>query len=239
MSKMKRMNAVSYTHLDVYKRQDNYNADAAIKNPNTAGKYRESIGVVFPDHQDKNLVLFGSKFGIAKGDLVTKKWEYLMLYSECKDLDKERAMRLRSNDGNVSPCGNYIYIGLMDDNDVELKNEGCLMRISLVNKTMEVVWKNITIPNAIHWSLDKKSMYVTDSLSWIIWKCDAQDLDKKVKLIDIKNANNQAFASPEPDGSDVDSENNILYTAVWSTHKVQAFDSVSYTHLDVYKRQEI
>ncbi|CCD22782.1 regucalcin NDAI_0A06280 [Naumovozyma dairenensis CBS 421] len=204
----------------------NYVRDAKVKNPGISLDFNESVGVIFPDHSNDNIVLFGSRYGIGRCDLDIGTWEYILLYSESTEVDHDRVLRLRSNDGNISPCGKYIYIGLMNDFPLELKDEGCVLKIDLNGKTAEerikVIWPRIKIPNAIHWNADGSLMYLTDSLSFTIWEYNESENTKK-KLIDIKKSNNLDILSPEPDGSAVDISTGLLYTAVWSTRKVQVY----------------
>lgn len=205
---------------------DNYRADAHIRYP-YPDSAKESIGVVFPlvdegqsDHISR--VLFASKYGIGKASFVSKEWEYIALYRDCRDLDENRSLRLRSNDGNVSPCGKYLYVGLMNDFDQPLKDEGCLVRIHLADRTVEMVWDRIKIPNALHWNEKGDIMYFTDSLEFAIWQYNEKTKEKTV-LIDIKNSNNRGFESPEPDGSAIDLLNNRIYVCIYSAAKIQEF----------------
>ncbi|QLL32163.1 hypothetical protein HG536_0C03320 [Torulaspora globosa] len=205
---------------------DNYRANAAIKYP-YPGSAKESIGAVFPlvdeEESDRiNRVLFACKYGIGKASFASKEWEYIALYRDCPDLPEDRALRLRSNDGNVSPCGRYLYVGLMNDFDRPLKDEGCLVRVRLSDRRVEMVWDRIKIPNAIHWNEKGDTMYFTESLEYTIWQYNENTKEKK-PLIDIKHANNQSFESPEPDGSAIDLLNHRLYVCVYSTAKVQEF----------------
>lgn len=204
---------------------DNYRANAAIKYPYPDAA-KESIGAVFPlvDEEESdcvNRVLFASKYGIGKASFASKEWEYIALYRDCPELAEDRALRLRSNDGNVSPCGRYLYVGLMNDFDQPLKDEGCLVRVHLPDKHVEMVWDRIKIPNAIHWD-DTGTMYFTESLEYTIWQYNEKTKEKRA-LINVKNANNQSFESPEPDGSALDLLNHRLYVCVFSTAKIQEF----------------
>lgn len=197
----------------------NYPGDSNIK---------ESIGVVFPiiptgktDTLDE--VIFCSRFGIGKGSFKDKNWKYLILYSQCKDLPIERINRLRSNDGNIAPDGT-IYIGLMTDFIYEpAKKEGCVLHVNLQKNTIDLVWDEIYIPNSIHWD-NNNNCYLTDSLNHLIWKMNANNFNEKKPIIHTKTANNEQFESPEPDGSSIYLPTNELFTAVWSTFKVQVFD---------------
>ncbi|AJQ08854.1 hypothetical protein H792_YJM1304B00160 [Saccharomyces cerevisiae YJM1304] len=213
----------------------NYGKNASIEYPPNPDELKESVGCIFPilDGASQNeikQVLFGSKFGIGKLDFSKSEWEYVILYSECPELSTDRAYKLRSNDGNVSPDGKYIYVGLMSDFPFDLEPVGCLLRVDLLAHKIELVWNCLLIPNAIHWDeSDQKTMYVTDSLNFTIWKCPGGDLLKRDELIDVKNSNNQSFESPEPDGSAIwfskdGKHSGFLFITVWSTSKVQMFD---------------
>lgn len=200
--------------------------------PKTETFFKESIGAIFLCG-DVNSIYFGSKFGIGKLDFQTGKWCYKILYNQCSVLqENNRWTNLRSNDGNVSPDGKFIFIGLMNDFMFEPTDfkQGCILKISLVEKTIELVWDSIKIPNAIHWNSKNDKILVTDSLNHCIWQCSYNYetneilMATKIKLIDTK-ANNPNFESPEPDGSDIDSINNLLYVSVWSTHSVQIYDT--------------
>ncbi|EJS44826.1 YBR053C [Saccharomyces arboricola H-6] len=212
----------------------NYGKNSSVGYPPNPDNLKESMGCIFPifngasQHEIKQ-VLFGSKFGIGRLDFTTGEWEYVILYSNCPDLSTDRAYKLRSNDGNVSPDGKYIYVGLMSDFPFELEPIGCLLRVDLLAQEVELVWNCLLIPNAIHWDeSDQKTVYVTDSLNFTIWKCPGGDLLKREELIDVKNSNNQSFESPEPDGSAIwfskGTHSGYLFIAVWSTCKVQMFD---------------
>ena len=194
------------------------------KYPYDAIKYAESTSVIFP--VDENTILFGSRFGIGKLDCASKEWEYIATYDQCTELSPERCSRLRSNDGNVSPCGKYIYIGLMDTFEVPLTEEGCILKYDLSAKEFTMVYESITIPNSIHFKANTEGViYFTDSLGFAIWEYD-EKTGKKRKAIDIMAPahNNTQFESPEPDGCVVDYENNLLITSLWSTSKIQSYD---------------
>ncbi|QLQ80420.1 hypothetical protein HG537_0D04210 [Torulaspora globosa] len=205
---------------------DNYRAGAAIPYPYPDCS-RESIGAVFPlvdqEEGDRiNRVLFACKYGIGKASFASKEWEYIALYRDCPELDEERILRLRSNDGNVSPCGKYLYVGLMNDFDRPLRDEGCVVRVHLADRKVEMVWDRVKIPNGIHWDETGHIMYFTESLAYTIWQYNEKTREKTV-LIDVKTANNQSFESPEPDGSAIDLLNHRLYVCVFSTAKIQEF----------------
>lgn len=201
--------------------------------PADEGQFHESVGVVFLcENGNENVIYFGSKFGIGQLNFQTGKWCYVILYNQCPELANDnRWVKLRSNDGNVSPDGKFIFIGLMNDFNFEPTDfkKGCILKISLVEKTIELVWDSIKIPNAIQWNLNNDKIYITDSLNHCIWECgydhhtNSIDLHSKRSIINTKE-HNPEFESPEPDGSDIDKINNHLYVSVWSTHSVQVYD---------------
>lgn len=202
---------------------ETYNEAAVLAHPDPDCK--ESVGAIFPIVNKNNVIsdlLFASKFGIGKTSFDGKQWEYLVLYTSCAEITPQRSQRLRSNDGNVSPCGKYLFVGLMNDFPYEVTNEGCIVRVSLNHrKTVEMFYENIKIPNAIHWDPKGDYTYVTDSLEFVIWRIDNKT-NEKVKLIDIKK-NNPGVDSPEPDGSAINHASNNLFIAVWSTNKIQEY----------------
>ena len=224
--------------VDIYKAQihaiDNVSRDGSqgrhcrIKIRGSSGG-RDSVGVVFLT-EDPQIILFGGKDGIGEWRVGSYEWRYVVRYSECPELaaDPKRLARLRPNDGNTTRDGRYILIGLMNDfmYDVEAQ-DGCILRISVETGTVELVWD--AIANAVHWDRDEKYVFITDSLMHTIWRCPwdkataSIDKDNRQAWIDFKS-HNQQFASPEPDGSDMDVPHNLLYVSVWSTHRVQVYD---------------
>lgn len=224
-----------YAKFDI--RRVNYDASIGnIEYPTKDTTVRESCGVIFPTHTDKDIVYFGSKFGIGKASFKTGKWGYIALYSQCKDIEPERALRLRSNDGNISPDGKHIIIGVMNDFGVELKDEGCILKISFdsVSKksTVEMLWDHVRIPNAIHWNKDASKIYITDSLAFTVQVFDWDNVNNTIP--DVKNSHKlfdtrlscEGFESPEPDGSDADEQNSLIYQCVWSTSKVHVYSMI-------------
>ncbi|CAB4255239.1 similar to Saccharomyces cerevisiae YBR053C Putative protein of unknown function [Maudiozyma barnettii] len=192
---------------------------------------RDSVGVVFLT-DDPGIVLFGGKDGIGQWKVGSHEWEYVVKYSACSELaeNPDRLQRLRPNDGNTTRDGKYILIGLMNDFNYDVKAiDGCILRISVSKGTVEMVWDGIAIANAVHWDHDEKYVFITDSLQHTIWRCpwdkqtNSLNRNGKEAWIDFKS-HNKEFASPEPDGSDMDIANNLLYVTVWSTHRVQVYD---------------
>lgn len=188
----------------------------------------ERVGVIFPIDNESGIekVLFGGKYGIGLFDYVRNKWNYLILYSQsglCVNWDK-----MRSNDGNISRNGE-IFIGLMHDFQFSINpkqlGEGILFKINLKKNLIKPIWSNFHISNGIFWF--GNNIYITDSMNFVNWKFELNDEDDpivstKTPFINFKPINSE-FASPEPDGNYLDTITQTLYTAVWSTHKIQVF----------------
>lgn len=221
--------------------QSTYSSGAAIKYPKTPTPLRESVGCIFPVITDGQVdtVLFGSKFGVGRCQFSSGEWEYLTLYSRCPELASgDRWLDLRSNDGNVSPDGKSLYVGVMCDFHVPMQDIGAIVRVDLVGSAalplpVHLVIDRVKIPNAIHWNSAGTKMYWTDSLHFCLWEQDGDDSSTKKKLIDVQR-HNPEFESPEPDGSATDLVNNVVYVCVWSTHKVQKYSLEDGTLLHEY-----
>ncbi|CAG97982.1 regucalcin [Kluyveromyces lactis] len=190
----------------------------------------ERIGAIFPIDRADGVeeVYFGAKYGIARMNYTTLRWQYLVHYSD-SGLQKDWT-GLRSNDGNVSPDGE-IFIGIMNDFHCTVDSEdpkGALLKVNLRENICELVIDKLMIPNAINWSQDGTTVYFTDSLNFSIYKYPYQDknliVEDKALFIDIKKFNSQ-FDSPEPDGSFIDPDTHNIITAVWSTSTVQRYDT--------------
>ncbi|KAF7193395.1 putative sugar lactone lactonase YvrE [Pseudocercospora fuligena] len=80
---------------------------------------------------------------------------------------KNLAERMRSNDGAVDSKGRF-YVGAMNDPAVvgngNFTDEGILFRLD-PDLSIHRVKKGVTIPNGTSWTLDNKTMYLTDSPS--------------------------------------------------------------------------
>lgn len=182
-----------------------------------------SIGAVFPilkpGATEVEEFVFAAKEGLAHGRFGGS-WEFIVKYSE-SGLDGERLKRLRSNDGNVR--GDDLYIGLIDDFDQENTDEGVILKINLVSKKVDVFWPRIAIPNSIYWV--GEYMFVTDSANGCIWRT-TKGFEEKEKFIDLKEVNDTSEGNlPEPDGSCLSSNGELLYVSVWGYAKVQVFST--------------
>ncbi|CDO95534.1 unnamed protein product [Kluyveromyces dobzhanskii CBS 2104] len=190
----------------------------------------ERIGAIFPIDKPDGLeeVYFGAKYGIARLDYSTLRWEYVVYYSD-SGLQRDWTS-LRSNDGNVSPDGD-IFIGTMNDfhSTVDFDDpKGSIFKVNLPKRTCEVVIDKLMIPNAINWTSGLKSVYFTDSLNFSIfefpYKDGTFDVHGKTLFADIKKFNSE-YESPEPDGSFIEPDTGHVITAVWSTNSVQRYDT--------------
>lgn len=166
---------------------------------------------------------FAAKKGVARGSFRTGQWEYVALY-ESSGLDAARLARLRSNDGCVH--GEHVYVGLIDDFDQPgpVSDDGCVVRVSLRNYDVEVVWPHIRIPNGLHWMADG-DMLLTDSLQGCLWQVDARAgvPSGARRFIDVRPHCGDLQDMPEPDGSCTDAARALLFVAVWSAARVQVY----------------
>lgn len=190
-----------------------------------------SVGAVFPilkrdskgssskDGTEVEEFLFAAKEGIAHGRFGGS-WEYIVKYSE-SGLDSERLKRLRSNDGNVRD--DDLYIGLINDFDQEMTDEGVILKINLVSKKIDVFWPRITIPNSIYWV--GEYMFVTDSMNACIWRTK-KGFQEREKFIDVSQYSTSPEGNiPEPDGSCLSANSELLFVSVWGHAKVQVFST--------------
>ncbi|CUS21581.1 LAQU0S03e05864g1_1 [Lachancea quebecensis] len=195
----------------------------------------ERVGVVFPVDSASGLkdVFFASKYGVGRLSLDTAQWKYEVLFSSCEQTKNKDWKRLRSNDGNVAPNGD-IYVGVMLDFHIDMDRdsepEGCFLRVNLKKRNVDLVMDGVHIPNAINWNPTKDTIFLTDSLRFKIWTAPYDShsglpaLAQKKSFVEFKPLNSEC-SDPEPDGSCIDPRNGNLYNAVFSSHKVQLFDS--------------
>ncbi|SCU78534.1 LANO_0A03246g1_1 [Lachancea nothofagi CBS 11611] len=201
----------------------------------------ERVGAVFPLDSPEGVkeAFFGGKYGICRLSLLSCKWQYEVLYSSCSQVSGKDWARLRSNDGNVATNGD-IYIGIMNDFhvgvDTEKEAEGCIFRVNVKQKSIDLVMDNVYIPNSINWNPADDTMYVTDSLAFKVWQLPYHNgnprVSDKTQFIDFVPIN-KGFDSPEPDGSVIDSRDGFFYSAVFGSHKVQIFDTKGQLHREL------
>ncbi|QPG76644.1 hypothetical protein FOA43_004036 [Brettanomyces nanus] len=140
--------------------------------------------------------------------------------------------QLRSNDGCVDEKGNF-WVGTMCDGSCpEVKDVGTLYRLNKDTLKLEIVMKNVGIPNGLEWH--DGYMYWASSMEHIIYKFKMNnstglpDLASKQPFVNMadafKNHSNKSYTLGEPDGFSMDTEGNI-YSAVWGTNRVIKINS--------------
>ncbi|KAL6950098.1 hypothetical protein ACO0QE_000768 [Hanseniaspora vineae] len=248
--------------LSLHISKDNYALDSEAQKDSSSAKYPkypypdspypERVGVVFPTTNSEHKVLFGGKYGLGVADLVTKTWYYRVLYREIQNFStdvnktvKHDWSRMRSNDGNICPSTNSVYIGLMNDFHItKCTTEGFVCKIDLsrdshTKDTISCVYEGIRIPNSVNFF--GSDIYLTDSLQSQIlkisngvhlkhWQHDGEG-SHITQFINTRTHNTE-FESPEPDGSVIindkatdatGADNPKLITSVWSTSKLQEY----------------
>jgi len=123
---------------------------------------------------------------------------------------------LRLNDGKSDPRGRF-WVGTVASNFDQ--PEGTLYRIDLDGSVHEMEHQ-VKVSNGLEWSLDKKTMYYTDSPRREIY---TYNFDEETGNI----SNRRVFATiPEdagvPDGLTIDTEGNI-WSAHWNGYRVTKY----------------
>ncbi|KAI1812151.1 SMP-30/Gluconolaconase/LRE-like region-domain-containing protein [Poronia punctata] len=159
-------------------------------------------------------ILIGVKHGIAVLDRKSGegKYEYVARFFD----NEEEGKRLRSNDGAADPNGRF-WLGSMTDIGLDLRAEGHLHLFNPGSPKAQSIKHPLTIPNALTWSPDGKTMYFTHSTAKTIY---AFDYDTSA---DGSLSNERVFyqhvGKGEPDGCRVDVEGN-LWHAVYGEARV-------------------
>lgn len=180
----------------------------------------ESIGAIALT-SDENVLLVCAKYGVAKGDFLSGKVEYILRYPHTE----AQKTRLRSNDGIVDPWG-HLWIGVMNDFPITAKEgvkpEGRLYRINSQDLSIETMVSDTYILNGLNFSADGKRFFWTDSLTFTVWQYDydyaTNTLSNKRPLVDARTLFPDV-ASPEPDGFAISTDDDI-FTAVFGTGQV-------------------
>jgi sugar lactone lactonase YvrE len=125
---------------------------------------------------------------------------------------------MRFNDGKVDARGRF-YAGTMHEKDVTLQT-GDLYRLD-PDGSVHTMASNLRVPNGAGWSLDKKTMYFTDSPTHTIY---AYDYDAATGNIE----NRRPFvvvpdSDGVPDGMTVDSE-GFIWSAQWGGWRITRYD---------------
>ncbi|KAI1317724.1 hypothetical protein F5Y16DRAFT_145000 [Xylariaceae sp. FL0255] len=153
-------------------------------------------------------ILVGVKSGIAILDRKTGAYEYVARFPEPYE-------RLRANDGAADPHGRF-WLGSMSDIGFDLQDEGHLCLFDGTRDTGRSMRYPVTIPNALGWSPDKKTMYFTHSTEKIVY---AWDYDLSSGALNNERVFYKHEGSGAPDGFRVDVEGNIWH-AIYGESRV-------------------
>jgi sugar lactone lactonase YvrE len=119
-------------------------------------------------------ILIGVKYGLALLDRGTGKYEYFNKFTEGPGDEA-----VRSNDGAVDPHGRFWLGSMTDFGHGDFKPVGSLFLFRGMT-SRSVVRAGLTIPNAIGWSPDLKTMYFTHTTENKIFAFDYSSLDGAV-----------------------------------------------------------
>ncbi|KAL1957296.1 hypothetical protein VTO42DRAFT_6202 [Malbranchea cinnamomea] len=163
----------------------------------------------------KDEIVVGAKHGYATLDLQTGKTTYIRkVWTDADGPGKEQ--RMRFNDGAVDSRGRF-WAGMMTDLKLgELVHEGVLFRLD-PDLSLHRMIEGMGISNGIGWSLDDRTMYITDTPTRNIF---AYDFDAETGQI----SNRRVFFTPPgdtamPDGFAMDEEGH-LWVALWDGSRV-------------------
>lgn len=179
----------------------------------------ESVGAIGLT-KDDNKVVYGGKYGIGIADFENQTMEYIVKY--------EDNPRVRSNDGMITPWGDFV-IGVMTDAGAgELKQEG---KLYYINKDLEIkTWlQDCFIPNGLGFSPDGTKFYWTDTMTYCVWQFDynheTKDISNRQPLIDFsKYFDAEDPGSPTPDGMCV-CKNGEFYSTIYSKSTIVKFNT--------------
>lgn len=116
---------------------------------------------------------------------------------------------MRFNDGVVDPQGRY-WAGTMNDPPIKSPtDEGVLFRLD-PDKSLHRIIENVTIPNGMGWTLDRKFMYFTDSPTGHIFKykfdSTTGDITNREVFFSVEKTDGEW---PVPDGFAQDVDGNL------------------------------
>lgn len=142
-------------------------------------------------------------------DMESKHWERYL------DVEADNSVT-RSNDSRVHPSGSF-WFGTMGWNFEQ--GAGSIYHIS--QGKLQLIYSNITIPNATCFTQDGTIGYFTDSLEGTVWRVK---LDPNTGL---PVSDREVFLTFEkgqgvPDGAVVDADGNF-WIALWGGYKVAAY----------------
>ena len=157
---------------------------------------------------DSDKLLIASETGLHRFDISTGEMTDLI------ELEADNSVT-RSNDGRADPWGGF-WIGTMG----KRLEQGAGAIYRFYDGALEKLYSNISVPNAICFSPDKKFAYYTDTFTRQIMR---QRLDETgwpsgspIVLIDL---NAEKF---NPDGAVTDAEGNI-WNAQWGASRVACY----------------
>jgi len=129
--------------------------------------------------------------------------------------------RMRSNDGAVDPKGRYL-VGAMNDpavtGDENFDKEGVVFRLDSDLSIHRIV-QPVTIPNGTSWSLDNKTIYLTDSPTGKIMAYPYNLETGEISLKEGKTFFTCPYEGCVPDGHCQD-ENGNFWIAIFGSGKV-------------------
>lgn len=125
---------------------------------------------------------------------------------------------MRFNDGAVDQRGRF-YAGTMHEKETRLQS-GDLFRLD-PDGSVHTMASGLRVPNGIGWSLDKKTMYFTDSPLHTIYAFDYDaatgNIENRRPFIVVPDADGV------PDGMTVDSE-GFIWSAQWGGWRITRYD---------------
>lgn len=146
-------------------------------------------------------ILVGAKHGAAILHRDSGEYEYLTKFFV------EDNERIRGNDGAVDPHGRFWLGSMTDFGWGPVQPEGALWLFHARDPGLEIKG-DISIPNSVSWSPDKKTMYFTHSSSRVIHAFDYADTAEGPAV-----SNERIFfmynGQGEPDGHRIDAEGNM------------------------------
>ncbi|GAP91147.2 putative SMP-30 Gluconolaconase LRE-like region [Rosellinia necatrix] len=191
-------------------------------------------------------ILVGLKHGLAVLDRATGGYEYVARFfppsssssssssssaegegegKEKKKEEEEPGSRLRSNDGAADPHGRF-WLGSMTDIGLDLRPEGHLHLFTPGRAHATSVRHPVTIPNAVGWSPDQRTMYFTHSTERTVYAWDydgatgdpdnnnggtQQQQQQKRPLFSNERVFYRHRGPGEPDGFRVDAAGNLWH----------------------------
>ncbi|THY93972.1 hypothetical protein D6C93_05476 [Aureobasidium pullulans] len=178
-----------------------------------------SIGCTANIEGNDDEFIFGGKDGYGIANKKTGEPRYIKKFWSDEEVQSGRAHRSRSNDGSVDSHGRF-YVGTMNDPTIvgEPGPEGVLFRLD-PDLSLHRIKEPVTIPNGMSWTLDNKTMYITDSPTG---KIEAYDYNVDTGKIEL-TAGRPFFECPieggVPDGHCQDAQGHF-WVALFGTSKV-------------------